>query len=129
MASQWHSWFTKPITTADDARQVIRDSAMAFYTLAGLQAAISLVLGSGYLTDAALYAGVAYWLHWRSSRVAAILLLVISVSVVVTGLNMIGGGGGRNIVLAVLAAWISLRAVQATFLLDDNKDDLNGGSA
>jgi hypothetical protein len=101
--------------TADEASRGIRECAYGFYFIAGLQAVFSLVVGTSTLTDAALFALLAFWLHRRQSAVAAVLLLLLaSASVLVTAYNKFGGGqGGGNIVLSVIVFWAGLRAVTA----------------
>jgi len=51
--------------------------------------------------------------------VVAIILLLLSVGgLVVTGINKFGGDtGGRNLFLAIIMIWVSIRAIQATFEL------------
>ncbi len=51
------------------------------------------------------------------SRVVAIIFLLLSIAVTVyTRKNKFGGGtGGKNIILAVIMIWTSIRAIQATF--------------
>jgi hypothetical protein len=111
-------WSLK-VETAEQARKAIRDAAMGFYAVAGIQAVVAIVLGVSMLWDAAVFAGLGFWLHRRNSRVAAVLLLVdAGIGIVVTGMNQFGGGqGGRNVVLALIVFWAALKAVIATFKL------------
>lgn len=63
------------VASIDDARRMIRESAMGFYAIAGIQAVVSLLLGMSMLIDAVLFAGLAFWLQRSQSRIAASLLL------------------------------------------------------
>lgn len=105
--------------SVDEARRMIRGSAMGFYAIAGIQAVISLLLGMSMLIDAVLFAGLAFWLQRTHSKIAATLLLgLAAISIVTTGMNQFGGGaGGRNIVLSVIVFWVGVRAVVATYKL------------
>jgi len=107
------------VESIDDARKMVRESAMGFYAIAGIQAVVSLLLGMSMLLDAVLFAGLAFWLQRRRSRVAASLLLgLAAISIVITAMNQFGGGtGGRNIVLSVIVLWAGVRAVVATYKL------------
>jgi hypothetical protein len=113
------AWSLK-IETAQDARRKIRDCAMAFYGLAGLQAIVGGLLMPRLVFDAFLFAALGAWLQLGKSRVAAILLLAASAgTLVTTALNRFGdaGLGGGNIVLAVFVFWVGVVAVTATFRL------------
>ena len=105
--------------SVDGAKRMIRESAMGFYTIAGIQAVISLLLGMSMLIDAVLFAGLAFWLQRTHSKIAASLLLgLAAISIVATAMNQVGGGaGGRNIVLSVILVWVGVRAVVATYKL------------
>lgn len=106
------------IVTKEDALGVIRETSKGFYFFAALQGILGFMLiGMAALVDAALYAGLAFLLAKFRSRVAAVLLLLMSgVSLFTTLDTRINGGvGGQNLILAVVVIWISIRAVQATF--------------
>lgn len=105
--------------SVDAARRMIRESVMGFYTIAGIQVVISLLLGMSMLIDGTLFAGLAFWLQRTHSKIAATLLCgLAATSVVTTAMNQFGGGtGGRNIVLSVIVLWVSVRAVVATYRL------------
>ena len=112
----WRSWFSK-IETVQQAREVVRDSVIVFYVVAGIHAVLSFVVGAAVLFDASGYALLSFWLHKRCSRVAAVLLLLISVlAVASTAMNRLGGGG-RNIFLSIIIFWAAIRAVYASFKL------------
>ena len=106
----------------EDALKATKDSANGFLFIAAIQGGVGVFLDPLVLVDAAILAFFAAILRTCHSRVAAILLFLISFSlVVITTLHKLGvpqgGGGGSNIALAFIALWAAKRAVQATFLL------------
>ena len=119
-AKKWSPWSGK-IETAQQAREVVRDAAIAFYVVAGIQALAALLLGLSTLLDSAIYALLALWLHKARSQVAGLLLLAFSIlSVVMTLASLLGAsGGGRNVVLSLMVLWGAIRAVQATSKLPE----------
>jgi hypothetical protein len=111
--------------TPDDARKVVKESAYAFYFVAGIQGLVGIFFAPSLLVDGVIFAVLAFLLHKRSSRAAAVMLCVLSViAICSTLLNIFGdtGIGGNNIVLAIIMVWISVRAIQATYLLRKMKD-------
>ena len=120
-ASRRSQWSLK-VTTEQEARKAIRESALGFYFVAGLQALLGgLVLGPSALIDAALFAGLGFWLHKTSSKVAATILAVLAaVSIGTTFWNQATGAmGGRNVVLSLIVFWVAVRALIATYKLPD----------
>lgn len=113
------SFWSLHLDSSGDAKNMIRESAMGFYAVAGIQAVVSLLLGMSMLLDAIIFASLAYWLQRSQSRVPATLLLgVAAIGVATTAMNQFGGGaGGRNIVLSLIVLWAAVRAVVATFKL------------
>lgn len=105
--------------SVDEARKMIRESAIGFYTVAGIQAVVSLLLGMSMLLDAVFFSGLAFWLQRTHSKIAATLLLgLAAISIVTTTINQFGdGAGGRNIVLSVIVFWVGVRAVVGTYKL------------
>jgi hypothetical protein len=109
-----------PITTGDDALQMIREASIAFFCVAALQAVVGATLASAMLTDAVIIAVLAgILMKWRSRIAAVLLLLVSGAGLVVTVLNRLGtmAEGGKNIFLAVIMLIVAVRAVEATFKL------------
>ena len=112
-------WFGK-IETKEEAIKVIKDSSNGFYFLATLQIVIGYFLfGFPTIIDGVIFGVLAFLLRQFRSMVVAVLLLLLSVvGVVVTVMNQFGGGtGGRNIILALIMIWASVRVMQATFKL------------
>jgi hypothetical protein len=112
-------WFSK-IQSREDAIKIVKDTSMAFFVVAAIQAGVSFLLGFSGLFDAAIYAVGGFFLRRFNSRAAAIVLLVlVGVVVAVTFANKAGAnlGGGTNIILALIVLWAAIRAVDATFKL------------
>lgn len=106
------------IETKDEATKIIKDCSNAFLVLAAIQIIGGFVIGDGLIFDGILYLILSLILKKLNSRIVAILLLLLSLfSVVITAINMFGGGqGGKNILLALLTTWAGVRAVQATYV-------------
>lgn len=114
-----YSLFAK-IESYADALKVIKDSASAFIWVGALEAIVGLFLLPELLFDAFLYFFLGLVLIYVRSRIAAVLLLLLSgAAVVVTFLNQLGimDEGGTNIFLALIVFWAAIRAVEATFKL------------
>ncbi len=112
-------WFGE-IETREEALKVIKDASNGFYFFAGLQIVLGyFIMGASAIVDGVIFAVLAFLLRKFNSMVIAIFLLLLSVAgIVITGINRFGGGtGGRNIILAVIMVWVSVRAIQATFKL------------
>lgn len=112
-----NAWYGK-IETKDEALKVIKDASNGFYFLAALQIVLGyFIMGTEAIIDGVLFAVCAFLLRRFNSRVVAVILLLLSIGgLVVTAINKFGGGtGGRNIILAVIMIWTSIRAIQATF--------------
>jgi len=126
-------WFSK-ITSREDALRTIRFCANCFYAFAVIQ-----LLSESLLTELHELVGVttlpvnlllelalmgvfigvlAFLLHYFSSRIAATILLLISVlSLGVTASNAGTSTAHGNQFFALVAALIAIRAMQATFKL------------
>lgn len=102
------------VDTAEEAKEAIDWASGVFYLLAGIQVLVAVFIGLGHLVDAAALAALSTWLRMGNSRVAAGLLLALSVLSVVMSLL---GGSFRGIWLAVIAAGLAWRAFNATLLL------------
>lgn len=111
------------IDTREDALMVIKGVAVGFYVLAGIQAAVGLIIAYTMIIDAAVYAVLAFLLAKFASRFVAVLLLLLAVAATAVTINnkMHGGAGGNNYVLALIMTWAAVRGVQATFFLQRGK--------
>jgi hypothetical protein len=117
MSTPKRNQFFAKIASRDDALSVVKQSAYGFWVVAAIQGGLGVFIAPSMLFDAACYAVLAaVLLRWRS-RVAAILLLLLSgTALTVTVLNKMGvmQQGGTNIILAVIIAYTAIRAVEAT---------------
>lgn len=102
------------VDTPEEAKEAIDWASAVFYILAGIQVLAAFFFGFRHLVDAAALAALATWLRMGNSRVAAGLLLALSVLSVVMSLL---AGSFRGIWLAVIAAGLAWRAFNATLLL------------
>jgi hypothetical protein len=120
-------WF-KAIQTREEALKTINSTSACFFMVAGLQAAIGLLLSSyagggfdpaDFLVNAVLYVVFAAWLRWGRSRIAAVILLFIAIAALAmtVGAQLKIIKGGQNIWLAVIVFWAAVKAVEATFKL------------
>lgn len=102
----------------DDAQKMTKDAAYGFYVLAALQGGIGFFLAPSMLIDAAIIALLAFFLHKFKSRIAATLLFLLSLLIIFsTFQNKMGGGGegGNNVILALIALGMGIRAVEAAY--------------
>ena len=109
-----------PITSREDALEIVKGAAQGFYVLAALQAGLGFFIQKDLVADGLGYGILAVLLHLLRSRVAAVLLLLLSAGgLVITAMNVLGVSqqGGHNLFLAVLAVMMGVRAVEATFKL------------
>lgn len=103
-----------------DAEKTAKDCAYGFYAIAAIQTALSFFLSFSVLLDAALYTICGFFILKKHSRFAAVFSLLLAVGgLFVTFANITGAnlGGGNNIFLALIVAWVAIRAVEATFKL------------
>jgi uncharacterized membrane protein len=108
------------IESRDHALKTVREASTAFFFLAFLQAAIGIFLFPSMIMDAVILSSLGLMLRiWRSRVAAVLLLLVTGIQGLVTILNRLGvtTQGGTNIILAFIMLVIAVRAVEATFKL------------
>jgi len=108
------------IESREDALNVVKDTSMGFFIVAGLQALLSFLVGYVVLFDALVYVVGGYFLRRFNSRIAAVVLLLLAFAGAGVTLANRGGanlGGGSNIILALIILWAAIRAVEATFKL------------
>lgn len=67
-----------PITSREDALEITRGAAQAFYFLAVLQTVLGFFIQKAMIADGLLYGILAVFLHLLRSRVAAVLLFLAS---------------------------------------------------
>lgn len=108
------------IDSREDALRVVKDASSAFFFIAGLQILVAFLLGFSLLLDAGIYIICGFFIRRFNSRVAAIVVLLLSLLSIATTIgNLLGAdlGGGSNIVLAVIVLAVAVRTVEATFKL------------
>jgi hypothetical protein len=111
----------KKIDSEEAALEVIRETSYGFFIVSGLLIVVSLLMKTLGIVDGVLYASFGALLLKFKSRVAAVMLLMLSfISVIVTVLNRFSAerSGGTNMLLAVMVCWAGVRAVQAAFALE-----------
>ena len=109
------------IETREAALKTLRDAAYVCFFLAALMLIFVFVFHqTSAVVDAVIYLVLGALLHFLRSRVAAVVFALVSLgSLGVTVANMAGASlpGGRNIILAVIVVFASVRAVEASFKL------------
>ena len=107
-----------------DADAAIKICYQIFYLLAAIQAVliVTLFAGASYLNffDPVLMLILAWFIHHKKSRTAATILGIytIFIAVLTFGNRMgiyLGGFGGKNIMLALIALYGIYKGVQGTF--------------
>lgn len=114
------------IHSRDDAEKVAKDCGNAFFLVAAIQGGIGAFIAPALLFDAAIYALCGYFVRFKKSRAAAVVVLPLSgIALVTTVMNKMGKnvGGGNNIILAVIVTVAAARAVEATFKLNGRFKD------
>lgn len=122
--------FFAPLASRDEALKGVKEYSAAFYVIAGIQALIGYFAAPALIYDAVILAVLATALRLWKSRVAAVLLLVMSTLILGTTIMSrlgIEGTGGSNIFLALMVFWAAIKSVEAAFKLHgrfaENKDD------
>jgi hypothetical protein len=118
-------WFSK-IKSKKLATKLIREGSIFFFVIAGIVLVVGYFISNKYYETGVVYmmisvvyailAGVL--LKWKS-RIAAVLLSIMTFDALITTFsNRFGGGdGGKNIILALFVFWLTVRLVKATFKL------------
>ncbi|HUL03942.1 MAG TPA: hypothetical protein VLV16_12010 [Gemmatimonadales bacterium] len=112
------------IETREDALKTVKDASIGFLAVAVLQALLAAFLAPALFWDASALALLAGALWKWNSRLAAVLLLVVSGGeAIVTVMNRLGmmAQGGKNVILAFIMLVVAIRAVEATYKLAANR--------
>ena len=123
---QKRRWFFK-VENIADAEEAIKIGYQTFYALAAIQAVVlaglyifSNVAVANFL-DPMLMLVLAWFIDHKKSRTAAVMLGMYTVLIAIStlgnrmGVNLTGGFGGKNIVLAALALYGIYKGLQGTF--------------
>jgi hypothetical protein len=108
------------IATRDEATKTIRETSYVCFVAAALQTVLSVIFGWGIFIDPALYLILGLLLFFLKSRIAAILLVLLSAATTLVSLANAGGAGlpgGKNFIVAGIIFFAALRSVEATFKL------------
>ena len=109
------------ITSKEIALKVIKEASLIFILIGIYQGVFSYMAGFyNGLIDAVLYILLGVILRMRSSRTAAVILLILSViafAVTVSNRMAQTTEGGSNIFFVVIMLLVAIRAVEATYKL------------
>lgn len=108
-------WYGK-IETKDEAIKIIKEASNGFYILAVVQIIGGVILkylapeysGIAIMVDGVIVGICAFLLRKFNSKIVAIILILFAIAGLISS-------GGKNIILPIIAIWISVRAIQATF--------------
>ena len=126
-AKQKRRWFFK-VENVSDAEEAMKACYQTFYAIAALQAAILVTLhylgknvGIATVIDPVAAFALAWFVHYKKSRTAAVLLGMYALGCTLitlgnrAGVNTGDEVGGRNLLLAVLAIYAAYKGLQGTF--------------
>jgi hypothetical protein len=102
--------------TEPDIQRVCDESARGVYFIAGTMALLGLVLGYTMVFDAAILAGLGFWLQRSRSRVPAALILAVGAANSVLALMNLAGFKSAvrpSPISAALFVWLGARALLA----------------
>ena len=118
-ASRRKSALWSRIKDRDGAERVVQESRLAYYILAVVLLAIAIFWQNNVWIDALIYAALAFLLSRFQSRIAAVLLLLMALTVFIgTMMNQPAFVvQGRNALVGLFMVWTSARTVEATFKL------------
>lgn len=118
--------FFGSVDDAEEANDAIDLCTGIFFLIAGIDVLLGLFFSPAFYFDAILVIGVSLWLRMSKTRLAAGVLLAISVLMLlaqvmeITGMmrGMGGGAGYRTLVMCILSLGLAWRAFNATALLE-----------
>jgi len=117
------------IESGQDAADFLGEVATMFFVVAAIQAIFGLIFDLRALIDAAVYAGLAFWLYASQSTIAAVLLALVRLAVFAFIMVEISryGIGYRASLFALVTLALSVRAIEATVKLKKAKAEVGGG--
>ena len=111
-----NKWFGK-IETVEDAQEAVKSSSNVFIFVGALTF-INGFLGLAEIFDALLFIFLGFILKkYKKLYVAVILFILSLLSLIITILNSIIGGGDSNIFLAAILVYAGFRAVKGAWKL------------
>src|SRR5258706_1399256 len=122
--TRWKQFF-RPIATRDEAEQVLKELAKAWYALGILTAVIySMLFISGHspflnIVDDVVYRGAGFFLPRNKSRTFECIIFLWSLTVLfLTLATRVGiyNGFGKNFVLGLIVVGIAYRSMRATWI-------------
>jgi hypothetical protein len=121
MQDQSQGWIARMFPTPGtlhEAETALNSIGKGFYWLGIITAGLGVFLGATMILDGFIYVCLGWALkRYRSRGVAAVLAAISAVGIVMTAQNRFAGGnGGRNIVLAIIAAAWALYACKVTII-------------
>ncbi len=132
MKNKNNAWWQVNISSADHARETIAEVAWLFVVL-GI---VTIIVSFLFLYDINILEGIVYvylgsLLGAKKSRsIGLILILIAMASLLATGYNRFTGAeGGKNIWLAIIVAYSSVKAFLATRYLVNSKDVVESSPA
>lgn len=117
-------WGVGPITSREQAEEIVKQVSGGVFALAGITALLGFVVGWWILVDVIILIVFGILLYkFKNKWVARGLNLYFWLNLVTTILNLVGvsHAGGKNIFLAMIAVFISGKAVQAAVFLEKEK--------
>ncbi len=117
----WRIGIFSPVSTPEKAVIMIRQGALVFYIVAVILAALGALTDWTLIAGAAVYAGLGFCLQRWRSRIAALLLVVLSVFYLFLNeairRGMVVSRGATNIFFAFVILIIAARVLEATLKL------------
>lgn len=120
------------MATDTDLRRICDESARGVYFIAGTMALLGLGVGYAMVFDAAILAGLGFWLQRSSSRVpAALILLVGAANGVLALMNLAGFKSATRAspIGAGIFVWLGARALAAIKRATPTPSELGGNAA
>lgn len=113
-----NSMVFKKITNKQEAVKMMNEAGLLFFAVAIIQVVFGYMLQQNMWIDAGMYLVFAFLLKYFYSRIAAVLLFLLSIGGFIMSFLMKVGiieSGGTNIVLAALIAWVGFKTADAAF--------------
>ena len=116
------------IKTVEEADSVIKDTSYVFIFVGLLDIFLGAIAGIPSITDGAIYLILGAILLVKKSRIAAVLLMLMSLaSLIATTANFIGAkaGVGSNMLLAIIMFYSGIASTYASFKRNEIRNGKN----